>query len=723
MTKMTDQTLAQIVKNRIGDSIGLTGDQLSSDRITALKYYRGDPFGNEKEGRSQIVSRDVAEAVDGVLPGIMKVFTSGDEIVRFEPKGPEDEQAAKQATDYVNWIVMQQNDGFRTFYTWFKDALLQKTGIVKVWWDESEKVTKETYRDLSEEQYQMLASDPSIEITEEEVSKEAYLDNTAMTPLPTQPTYTVTVSVTNKTGRVCIEPVPPEEFIIEKEATSQDNALFTGHRFRRTVSWWIEQGYDEDKIKRAAGYGVLDLTGERAERFAADGVNQETNSEGVDDESTALVWGAECYLQVDYDGDGRAEFRKVTVIGDSQYEVLDNVETDDHPFAAVSPILMPHKFHGMSVADQTMDIQLWKSTLIRQMNDNLYLTNDPQRIVLDGKVNLDDLLSGGPGRVVRTTQLDAVREVTVPFWAKETFPMLEYIDQITEGRTGVTRYSQGLDPNSLNKTATGVSILSQAGQQRPELIARCFAETGVKRLFKLVLGCVTKYQNKQEIIRLRNQWVQVDPREWKNSYDMTVNVGLGTGNKQEQIATLTNLLNIDAQLIEQQGGIQGPIVTAKNLYNKLVKLVEASGLKSPEAYYTDPDQAPPQQPKPSPEEQKAQMEMQKMQAQLQMDQQKAQLDAQAKQQEAAMQSQLDMQKASQEVQIMWIKAQAQIEIDKMKAAAQIEVERMKAAVQAEISAQSAQYDNERKNFQTAADNQRADSAAEREAAMAETEDE
>lgn len=709
MAKMDDSTLANIVKNRIGDSVGLTGDQLSSDRITALKYYRGDLFGNEKEGRSQVVSRDVAEAVDGILPGIMKVFTSGDEIVRFEPKGPEDEQACKQATDYVNWIVMQQNDGFRTFYTWFKDALLQKTGIVKVWWDETEKITKEVYRDLTEEQYQMLANDPSIEISEEEVDESAYLNSTSMSPLLAQPTYTVTVSRTNKTGRVCIEPVPPEEFIIEKEATSQDNALFTGHRFRRTVSWWLGQYPEkETEIHNAAGYGVLDLTGERAERFGPDGYGSDT--EGVDDESTALVWGAECYLQVDYDGDGLAEFRKVTVIGDSEYEVLDNEETDDHPFAACSPILMPHKFHGMSVADQTMHFQLWKSTLIRQMNDNLYLTNDPQRIVVEGKVNLNDLLSGGPGRVVRATAVDAVREVAVPFWAKETFPMLEYIDQMKEGTTGVTSYSQGLDPNALNKTATGISILSQAGQQRPELIARCFAETGVKRLFKLVLGCVTKYQNQAQVIRLRNQWTQIDPREWKNSYDMVVNVGLGTGNKQEQIATLTNLLEIDKAILELQGGIDGPIVTAKNLYNKLVKLVEASGLKSPEAYYTDPDTAPPQEKKPSPEEMKAQAELQKMQAQMQMDQQKAQLDAQTKQQEAQMSANLEMAKANQEVQIMWMKANAQIE-----------VERMKASVQAELAAQNAERENERKNFQTSADNQRADSAAEREAERAERE--
>lgn len=706
MAQMDDRTLANIVKTRLDSSVGLSGDQLSQDRIKALQYYRGDLFGNEREGRSQVVSRDVAEAVDGILPGIMKVFTSGDEIVRFEPKGPEDEAGAKQATDYVNWIVMQQNDGWRTFYNWFKDALLFRTGIVKVWWDESEKVTKEVYRDLNEIQYQMLASDPSIEITEEEVSTGAYLSTSAMTPLPVQPTYTVTVSRTNKTGRVCVEPVPPEEFVIEREATTENDALFTAHRFRRTVSWWIGQGYDEEIIRRAAGFGELDITGERAERFSPDGSDLLDDEDGVDDESTSYVWGAECYLQVDYDGDGIAEFRKITVIGDSQYEVLDNQETDEHPFAALSPILMPHKFTGMSVADQVMDVQLWKSTLIRQMNDNLYLTNDPQRIVVEGKVNLDDLLSGGPGRAVRATDVNAVREVAVPFWAKETFPMLEYIDSISERRTGNTRYNQGLDADSLNKTATGINIIQSASMQRQELIARCFAETGVKRLFKLVLGCVTKYQKQAQMIRLRNQWVPMDPREWKNSYDMVTNVGLGTGNKQEQIATLTNLLGMDMKIIELAGGFN-PLLSQKNVYNKLVKLVEASGLKSPEAYYTDPDTVPPQEPKPSPEEQKMQMEMQKMQAQMQMDQQKQEAELVQKQREAEIDAQIEI-----------MKANLSMELEKAKAAMQMEIERMKAGVQAEIQREKAAHDAKLKTFQAAHSASQDDDNFEREQARA-----
>ena len=387
MAHMDDATLASIIKNRIGDSLGMTGDQLSADRITALKYYRGDPFGNEKDGRSQVVSRDVAEAVDGMLPGLIKVFTSGDEVVRFEPKGPEDEQACKQATDYVNWIVTQQNDGFRLFYTAFKDALLQKTGIWKVWWDESPKITKEKYRALSEEQYLMLKADASIEIEEEEtVAPEVPGIAPEMVELAGQivpglvpPVYNVSIRKTNTEGRVCIESVPPDEFLIERWAVGLEESLFCAHRFRRTVSEWVAMGFDRKKVERAIGYDVADYRGERAERHA--GEDGHSPEDGLDDDSIRYVWGAECYLRVDFDGDGFAELRKVTVVGDSQYEILDNEEIDEYPFAVISPILMPHKFHGQSVADQVMDIQLLKSTLWRQMLDNLYLTNDPQRIV------------------------------------------------------------------------------------------------------------------------------------------------------------------------------------------------------------------------------------------------------------------------------------------------------------------------------------------------------
>lgn len=715
MAKMDERTLAAIVKNRVSDSVGLSGDQLSQDRITALKYYRGDTFGNERDGRSQVVLRMVAEAVDGMLPGLLKVFMAGDEIVRFEPKGPEDEQACKQATDYVNWIVTQQNDGFRLFNVWFKDALLQKTGVLKVWWDDAPRVTREQYRGLSEEQYLMLKADSSIEIEEEEtvapevpgIPPELVEVAGAMVPGLVPPVYNVTVRKTNKQGRVCIEAVPPEEFLIEPWAVSLEDALFCAHRFRRTVSWWKEQGYDADKIQDAIGADMLDLSGERSERHRE---QDQHADDGMDDESTRYVWGAECYIKVDYDGDGVAELRKVTVCGESQYEILDNEEIDEYPFATITPIIMPHKFHGMSVADQAMDLQLWGSTLVRQMNDNLYLTNDPQRVVKDGQVNLDDLLSGGPGRVIRTSGdvNAAIREVTVPFWAKETFPMLEYIDGLAERRTGNTRYNQGLDADSLNKTATGINIIQNAAQQRQELIARVFAETGVKRLFKLVLGYVTKYQKQKQVIRLRNQWVTMDPREWKNGYDMVVNVGLGTGNKQEQLVTMSNMLQMTMQIVELQGGIDGPIVMPPNVFAQLSKYIEAAGLKKAETYFTDPATQPPKEPKPDPEQQKAQQEMQLAQAQ-------AQLDAQTKQQDSQLQAQMDSEKCQQEIQMMWMKAMAQIEIDKMKAAAQIEVEKMKASVQAQVLADKAQADNDRANFQTAEGERRADESAKAEA--------
>lgn len=675
---MSDRELAAIISNRVNDSLGLTGDKLSNDRITALQYYRGDPFGNEIDGRSQVVSRDVAEAVDGVLPGLMKIFLSSDQIVRYEPHGMEDEEAARQATDYVNTLVLQKNQTFVAFYNWFKDALLQKTGVIKVWWDDAPKITREPYRNLDEAQYLLIASDPDIEIGEESTETVMGPDGAPVT------LHHVVVTRTNKQGRVCFEPVPPEEFFIERWATSLETALFCAHHFRRTVSDLIEDGFDAEKVRRAIGNDIGDFVGERANRFNDEDVMIPDDRGSLDDETTRYVWITECYLLVDYDGDGVAERRKVTVAGDSEYEILDNEEIDEYPFAAVTPILMPHKFHGMSIADQVTDIQQVKSTLMRQTLDNLYISNDPKRVVVEDKVNLDDLLSGG--HIIRAQDVNAIREVEVPFVAAQSFQMMEYWDTIREQRTGITRYSQGLDANSLNKTATGINIIQSAAQQRQELIARVFAETGVKRLFRLILGLVTKYQNQKQTIRLRNKWVDMDPRTWKNDYDVSITVGLGTGTKQEQVGTLQMLAQMQQQIVNMQNGVQGPLVNLENVYNVLSKLTDAMGYKSAEPFFTDPKMAqqPPQQ-QPHPDQLKAQAEIERKN-------QQAEMDRQNKIKDAELQRQID-----------WDQANNKAAIDRYLAIVEAENRNMLAGTKAGAQIHATHVDTLRRDMQHASD--------------------
>lgn len=668
--KLTPRELAAIVKQRISSSLGFEGDTLSSDRNKALKYYRGEALGNEVEGRSQVVARDVSEAIDSLMPPLMKVFSAGERTVMFEPQSPEDEEAAKQATDYCNWIFNQQNDGFRILYTCIKDGLLFKTGVACVWWDDTPETTSEKYQGLTDAQFAMLEADEAIEITAHtkrtETPEPVEIAPGQMLEVPPVTFHDVEITKTLRTGKVCIAAVPPEEFLIERDAVDVETANFLGRWYETTVS--VLAGKFPDKrevIERASGWTEDDLTGERAERFRDE--LPTSDDPMAYDPASRPVKTFDGFMRIDWDNDGEAELRHIVTVGDSEHEILFNERVDDNDFAAFSPTLMPHKFHGMSTADQTMDLQQWKTAVIRGINDNIYLTNSPMNFVT-GEVEFEQLLSPKPGAVVRGKQGATVTPLVVPFMAKDAFQLIEYIDTEREQRTGVTRYSQGLDSDALNKTARGITIIQDAAQQRQELIARVIAEVFMKRLFRLILRAVTQYQNRKQVIRLRNQWVEMDPREWKNNYDMTVTVGLGTGNRDQQVMQLSNLLRIHGETIALLGGQMPPWLTPKNIYNTEAKLIEASGLKSPEPYLTDPDTVPPQPPQPDPK-------MLELQGKMQMEAQKHQAEMQAK----AADFELEKRKAEQELYIK----QQEWELKKQEMLLSLEVEKTKAGIEIE----------------------------------------
>lgn len=604
MSKMREDELKAIVAAEIADAVAFAGGRLAEERRRALDYYLGEPFGNEQEGRSQVVSTDVADTVEWILPSLLRIFTAGEEVVRFEPTGPEDEEVARQATEYVNWIFQRDNPGFLIFYTLFKDALLQKCGIAKLWWDEGETAERETYLGKTFEELQLLLSDPDVE----PIEHSAYEDTVVVAGADGLPTETVamlhdvTVKRRRRRGRVRIEPVPPEEFLISRRARSLDDAAFVAHRVRRTVSELVAAGHDRALVERLSGADEPDLTLEaqsrrRLEEEAGPGSAAEI------DRSRRELWVTECYITADWDGDGIAERRKVTVAGDG-HEILENEPFDGVPFVAVTPILMPHCFYGLSIADLVMDLQLIKSTVLRQILDNLYLSNNGRHVVSD-QVNLDDMMTSRPGGIVRlksgaTPGQGHVMPLETPLVAAAAFPVLEYLDGVREGRTGVTRYTQGLDADTLNKTATGISQIMAAAQARIELIARVFAETGVTDLFRKILRLVGRHQHGPRIIRLRNQWVPMDPRSWNSEMDVSVSVGLGTGNRDQMLGHLNAILGIQAQAIQQQGGVDGPLVTLGNVYNTLAKIVENAGLKPADAFFTRPDERPAPPPLPQP---------------------------------------------------------------------------------------------------------------------------
>lgn len=618
---MPDETLKSLIQQKLQVSHQWYGSgKLAATRIAADQYYRGEPRGDEQDGRSQVVSRDVAEAVDSIMPSLMRIFASGDQVVVFDPNGPEDEEVAKQATDYINHVFMQDNEGYLILQTWFKDALLKKNGIVKSWYDVRQKRTKTNYQGLTEAQCQIFKTNPELQLVAEtsysddsqppqpvldHVTGQPQIDPSTGQPVMSPPVmlYDLTVMETKPEKRIKIMAIPPDEFLVERRSADIDTAGFLVHRTRRTISDLIESGFDSETVKALTRSESAEFTQERIERFG-DEDDIPFGSEGESlDTSIRKVWVTDVYLLVDYDGDGFAEWRNVTLAGDSGEGggvILQNIEVDDHAFSSLTPKIEPHKFYGRSIYDDTKDIQDIKTALQRGMLDNLYFSNAPRVGVVEGQVNLDDLLDVRPGGAIRLKNPNSIVPIVTPNMAGECIQAIEYVDSVREQRTGITRYNQGLDSDSLNKTATGINIIANAGQQRLEMIARNFAETGVKRLFRRLFQLSCTHEDKARTVRLRNKWVEVDPRDWKDRMDVTVSVGVGLGNKEQQAMVAQQVMNTQLEIVKMQGGLNGPLVMPDNAYNVLGKFIEAVGWKTPEPYFTNPKDAPaPKPPEPN----------------------------------------------------------------------------------------------------------------------------
>jgi len=596
--KITEDELLARIRDEITDSLGY-GDEISKQRETAMEYYYGLPFGNEVEGRSQFVDSTVQDTIEWIKPSLMRVFATGDEMVKFTPHGPEDVQMAEQASDYVNYVFTKDNPGWEIMYSWFTDALLSKNGIVKVWWDEYEEEEREEYRNLDEAGLMSLLSEEDVEVVEH-------------TPHQIEgepPYHDLVIKRKNYDGRIKIENVPPSEFLISREAKDIQNARFVCHRVKKTLSELREMYPDES-------LDVEDLTGSDEDmgsmfgEFEARHNFDNSSNFGLNDtiaseEALRTYWLHESFMKTDYDGDGIAELRKVCTVGD---RILANDAIDKSPFVSITPIKIPHKFFGLSVADLVMDLQLIKSTMLRTLLDNAYNQNFGRYAVLEGQANLDDLLTQRPGGVVRVKSPNAVTPLPTPALEPYTFQMLEYIDSVRESRAGVSKMSQGMNENALTShtTATAVNAVMTAAQSRVELIARNFAETGVKDLMICIYELLYKNQDRERMVKLRNNWVPVRPDVWKDKYDCSVSVALGSGNKDQQMAHLSQMLSFAGEAMK--GGL--PIVNAQNMYNLGAALVRAMGFQNVDDFLTNPATVPPKQEGPSPEEQAQQMEMQ-----------------------------------------------------------------------------------------------------------------
>jgi hypothetical protein len=623
---MDDETLEAMIGQEITDAVSYIDSDLSPIRAMATRYYRGDPFGNEEEGRSQVVAMETRDTISAMMPSLMRVFFSSENVVEFVPRGPEDVKNSQQATDYANFVFSSDNNGFMTAYATFKDALARKCGIMEAVWEESEEVRIEQYSGLDDSTLQILSDEPEAEmkIVVSYPDEDAMQMPTQVDPMSGQPIvpppamlHDVEIKRIVKSGRIRINTVAPEELLLSRQALDFENAPIIGRRKMATVAELIAIGYDEDEVTEYVGTSDLADNEEALARHALN--NQQFQDQSANPMEQRVLY-CEVYVRVDFDGDGIPELRKICTMGPS-YEVKRNLPSSYIPFVAFPCDPEPHTspLEAGSIFDITHDIQEIKSEILRNTLDSLAQSIHPRTAIVEGQVNIDDVLNNETGAVIRMRAPNMVQTFAQPFVGQAAFPMLDYVDSIKEDRTGMSKAAMGLNADALqSSTRAAVNATISASQGRIELTSRLLAE-GMKTLFKKILFLTVTHQDKARMIRLRNEWVQIDPRAWDTSMDVTVNIGLGNGDTNEKLAALTTISAKQQEALTQLG-IDNPLVTPQQYARTLRKIVELSGFKDASMYFNDiPDgwQPKPQQPKATPEEVLAKVQAESIQADIQ----------------------------------------------------------------------------------------------------------
>ena len=704
--QMTDDVLKGLVAKEISSSLDYDKSQLSEKRIRAMEYYRGKMTDTPSEvGRSSVTSTDVADTMGWMLPGIIRVFTASDQMVMCEPSQPSDEQWCEQASDGMNYVFWKENNGYKILYDATHDSLLLANGILKQYWDTTPKTDVSHHTGLSEEDLTLLIQDDDIEVlahTEKQEMVEQADEQTGQTMFVPVTFHDVKIKRTLRKGHICIAAIPPEDFLIDAQATCLVDARFTAHREEKTRSELIQMGFDRDVVETLGRGGISD---DEAEQFARRGFDQESDESA--DESMRIVELYECYMRLDADGDGIAETVQVWYAGSKNGgTILEwSVWEDEHPFNDIPCDPVPHQWEARSVFDETTDIQRIKTTLTRQSLDNLYHVNAQQTEAEEGQiVNMDEVLTPSFGGVIiRKKGTPNLIPRQVPFIADKSFAAIQYFDEVIEKRTGVSRSTMALDPETLqNQTATANQNQKDAAYSQVELVARNQAELGWKPFFKKMLKLLIKHQDQPRTIRLRDKWVQVDPRQWNADMDVTINVGLGTGSRDRDIAMLNGVLNTQIALSDRfanAGLMEQALAMLPKIVATMTKIAESSGLKSPEQYYpkmdeqmlqamakTLQDNASKPDPKVELEQAKMQadqqnqqaqlqLEMQKSQAQMQMDQEKAQQDNELKAQQMQIDAQLKREQLQMEMDLKREQLIAELQLKREQMTAELELKR------------------------------------------------
>lgn len=719
----------------------------------SLSYYLGLPNGTEVEGRSTVVSTDVADTIEWILPQIMKSFTQNNEIVIFDPVHAGDEKQAELESEYVYEVLMKQNDGFIILHQFVKDALMQRNGILKVYYAKKTQTKVADYTGITQNQLEALLSAEGVELLE----RSEYVDQNATTarnqqleqqlqqlmqqaqqpPQPNQPNpmqqiqqqaqqiqqqmaepimlNDVKVSASRIRGQIYVDPVPPEEFRVNSSHNSinLDKARFTAHVTTMTVSDVMEEyGLSFDETEELPdGSTAYD----KEYRFAMQNESIFYEQDDIEDSSQRLISVAECFMKMDIDEVGIAKLMKITVAGegDDPVDIIKVEEIECMPWVATTTFLMSHKFEGLSITDRLKQIQDQKTALWRNMFDNMYLQNNQRNVVVEGQVNMDDLLVSRPGGIIRAKRLDAIQPLITPALGQDSYQMMEYLDRARAGRSGVDP-DGGASPQNIGDRvgSQGVERLMNAKEELVGLIIRVIAETGIKPLCVKIRDLAIKHVDSVIDFRFRGQWQQVKPSEWEDRTKCTVRVGTGTGNHAAQVAAITQVIAMQEKIMANPAQT---LLGDAQIYTAIDDFCKFSGLNGAVRYFIDPSSPEGQQKA----QQVGQSQQENQQKQDQMNQLtiKAQTDiaqaemikaqsaaevARAKAQTDNVKNQLQMQKQMADAQIASLKqeldrakaiadsmgkdAQLDFQYDQMETNAAIELTRIEADKQSEENA-------------------------------------
>ena len=607
-----EEELQGILKSELDDARDYI-EQVGEDRAEATEYYLGESPQGQSSMQSEYVSTDVRDSVLFMLPSIMRTFFGTNKIVEFVPRNAEDIPLATQQTDYINYIIQQKNPGFKVMYDVFKDALIRKTGFVKAYWDDSISASTHEYTNVSPEGYQALMLDPDVEMVKEKaemqsmtiINPETGEEITQETPV----SYDLTIRRVKGKNQVCIESIPPEEVLISRFARDLHSSPYVAHRMIKTVSDLVAMGYDKEEMEQYAGSGNLidaeTFEEEEARNPYSDGIYDARNDAGQKN-----VLYVEHYLFYDLDGDGIDERIRVCTVGNG-LNIVNTAQWDDLPITLFCPDPEPHTSIGSCPADYLKPIQAAKSQIMRDTLDSLGHAIFPRMGVVEGQVNIDDVLNTDIGQPIRMRSPGMVQPFAVPFVGKEAFPVLSYLDEAKENRTGVSKASAGLNADALqSSSASAVAATMSGAQGRVELICRHFAD-GMKDLFKLVNSLVVKHQDQPDMVRLNNEFVPIDPRYWDADKDLIVNVAISKSSDAEKQAVLLQVAQKQEQIL-QQLGVNNPLVSLQQYSNTLSKLIEQAGFKDTKSFInSEVPPIPPQPQQPTPQDMLAQAEMEK----------------------------------------------------------------------------------------------------------------